>query len=193
MRPPRTSTSIGVRARVPKGILVINARGPWVEAIKRHDPGLRVRWSPEKKKWCVDAPARTLDPRWMDPPVRYVSTDGGKTIREVVLPLDSERHILWRDKRYAVLYSKTLDKRLYDAVVSSDAARVRGVFRHRLRERIHGDIIAKHARSKKRSAERAYSAHDYWRSLLRKNDDGGAGISTKGWRPKKENEVQIYA
>ena len=160
---------------------IIVARGPVVDALRRYDPGLRVRWSWEKGMWAVDAPLRRMDTEWMLPPVFYETTPSG--VVEHLLPELSDRYIDYHEHRYTICWSKSLDWRLYYAIAARDSYRkcggAAGEFVRNYKERAA-------ARERKRaslSGERSEQAYDYMRYLNRKMpwaDQVGGGISSNG-------------
>ncbi len=156
---------------------VICASGPVVEALRRHDHGLRVRWSFEKKKWAVEAPIRRGD--GLVPPVVYERVGQTDQWMECLMPELSDRYISFHDGRYIVCWSEILDWRLYHAVVLADTSRMRGgiVGEHRraMADRQEAGLKARRARAD----ERSYLAYDKFRFLNRKqpwNDPAPTGM-----------------
>ena len=162
---------------------IIEARGPMVEALRRYDPGLRARWSWEKKTWAVDAPLKRHDSGWMLPPVRYEATPQG--VIEHLMPELSDRYIEYHGRRYTVCWARHLDWRLYWAIVGRDSHRMQGgaagEFVKRWKEREQAQRI----KDAKLRSDRAEQAFDRLRFLNRTRpwaDPIGGGISTKGMR-----------
>lgn len=92
-----------------------------VDAIKRYDRGLDVRWSWERKKWCLEA--RMLRPDLMPKPVKWVF-DGGRQV-EKLLPLYSDRRICFERGTHIVCWFTTIDRPILDMLVESDVGRLR--------------------------------------------------------------------
>lgn len=166
---------------------ILLARGPAVEALRRYDPGLRVRWSHEKQKWAVDAPlikgGDTIEV--LPPPVRYERVGEGDQFVEHLLPEYSERKMQFKDQRYVVCYSKTTDWPLFSAVVQHDGHRHRkgmvGLFDDTLKQ----DEAAKSKQEQYERSERVYAAFDRYKHITRKmgaNAESGAGVSIKGMK-----------
>ena len=165
---------------------IIEARGPVVAALKRYDPGLRVRWSHERKQWAVDAPfAENTDPRFIPKPVRFEKIEDGEGEHWVarLMPEYSERSMQFRDKRYVVCWAKNLTREILGAVRRCDSHRpgmgnLVKLFDHEI-------VMAEESKKKSRIAatdERVYTAWDKFKFHLRKNPNAedGSGVSIKG-------------
>jgi hypothetical protein len=164
---------------------IIEASGPVVAALKRYDPGLRVRWSWEKRKWAVDAPfAESTDPRAIPKPVRFEQVDGTGHWVARLMPEYSERNIQFRDNRYVVCWAKRLTPALVSAIAKRDSHRVKkglvGLFDRDQAERID----EKKKATRRATDERVYSGWDRFKFDLRKNPNAedGTGVSTKGMK-----------
>ncbi len=163
---------------------IIEARGPVVEALRRYDSGLRVRWSHEKKQWAVDAPFNLPNPNVIPKPVKFYRIGSGDHWVETLLPEYSERNIQYKDRRYVVCWVKRLTPALVPAIARRDAQRNKkglvGVFDE--------DLAARTAQKKteeKQSREaRVYSGYDRFKFDLRKNPNAedGTGVSIKGMK-----------
>lgn len=161
------------------------ARGPWVDALRRYDPGLRVRWSWEKRKWCVDAPAKTMDSKLLVPPVWFERIGDSDSWVEHTLPMASDKYISYHSHRYIICWSPHVDRRLYEAIVKRDGHRMRGGFVGELNRNLHARNEAMFKEREKKSKELAYGAYDYYRFLNRKHPEmepETTGISMKGWK-----------
>lgn len=170
---------------------IIEARGPAVEALKRYDPGLRVRWSWQKQCWAVDAPYKFTDkdPRhFLLPPVRYERVgDKGDRFVERLLPELSDRMIEYRDRRYVVCHIRSgmLDRgeQLVAAIRSKDSHRDSGRMVGQLDRHLEAQRVAKQKRAEFARSERVYEGWDRFRHSLRRAGAGvedGAGVSIKG-------------
>lgn len=175
-----TSTGVPVAA-VGTRFLTTEMRGPVVEALQRYDPGLRVRWSPERKKWALDAPFLKADPNWIERPVVFEKGLDG-IWKERLLPENSERYILHRDKRYAVCYVDKVDERLLDVVTNRDTFkhknRAQGIFDEHRTEFKEAKVKDEAERKDKRVRE----GFDQLKHYLRKTPwaEDGTGVSLKG-------------
>lgn len=158
---------------------IIEARGPVVDALKRYDPGLRVRWSFEKKKWAVDAPLK--DRRDIAPPVFYERLPGNQYI-EHLLPEKSERYINYHSGRYPVCFAVKLNKALLPAIAQRDQVRMRGAFVGKYVEGLRQERDFKERGREKRADERAREGYELLKFIQRKNPGfaDGAGVSIKG-------------
>lgn len=154
-----------------------------VDALRRYDPGLRVRWSPEKKKWAVTAPFNAPNPNVIPKPVRFVRVGtAGDFYEEVLLPENSERNIQYRTRTYVICWATRLTPALIPAIAQRDS--------HRSKKGLVGlfdqEIAATDARKKKelraRTDERVYAGWDRFKFDLRKNPNAedGTGVSIKG-------------
>lgn len=161
---------------------IIAARGPVVEALARYDPGLRVRWSHEKRKWAVDAPLQRVDERWCPPPVRWRESSVNGVWVQDLLPEYCERHIQHHDRRYVICWAQSVTWRLFFAMAASDTQRHRrgavGMFDDNLRAVEN----ARRRRDKHARDERVYEGYDRLKSYLRRTPwaEDGAGVSIKG-------------
>ena len=159
---------------------IVEARGPVVEALKKHDPGLRVRWSWEWGKWVVDAPWLAFDTSFVPPPVRYEQTSAGWV--ETLEPERSERRILYADRRYVVCRCGRIDWPLYHAIVRRDGQRQKkglvGVFDAEFEK----EVKAQKRQEDARKDRRVYEGWDRFKFIHRKHPElaDGAGVSTKG-------------
>lgn len=163
---------------------IIEARGPVVDALKRHDPGLRVRWSHEKQAWAVDAPFKMQSNEWMVPPVFFERIANSDYYIEHILPEYSDRNISYKDGRYIVLWTRELDWRLYRKIVSLDSHKMNGGMVGQYRRNFHkGEADKKYAEGKRKD-ERVYAAWDQFKHFRRKNPwaEDGTGVSIKGMR-----------
>lgn len=158
---------------------IIEARGPVVNQLKRYDPGLRIRWSWEKKKWAVEAPVRRQDK--LVPPVFYEPVGEGEWI-EHILPELSERYITYQEKMYVICWTKNLDTRLVDAVVKRDSNRISGNYLASIDRKIIDYYGKKKVDEAKRTDERCREAWDLMKYYARKNPtaEDGTGVSIKG-------------
>ena len=111
---------------------IVLASGGIVEALKAYDPGIRVRMSHEKKKWCVEAPHKRPD--MMVPPVVFTTIPGTKTRVESLLPWLCDRAIAFRDRMQIILWTDILTWDVYKAVVQADTQKYRS--RNELFERV---------------------------------------------------------
>lgn len=157
------------------------ARGPVVAALKRYDPGLRVRWSPEKQRWAVDAPFKLAPLEWCVPPVRFVETSQGRR-RARLLPENSEAYIQYHSKRYVVCWVKRLDMRLVRAVIERDSHRHAGGLAQAFDRKDAENRTAQEQAAGKLKQERVYEAFDRVKYFARKNPNAedGTGVSVKG-------------
>lgn len=163
---------------------IIEARGPVVDALKRHDPGLRVRWSHEKREWAVDAPFKVPDNAWMVPPVFFERVGNTDNYIEHLLPEYSDRNISYQDRRYVIVWSKTVDWRLYRKIVNLDSHKMQGGMVGQYRRNFHRGEAEKKEEERKRKDERVYAAWDKFKYWQRKTPwaEDGAGVSIKGMK-----------
>lgn len=168
---------------------IIEARGPVIEALRRYDPGLRVRWSHEKKCWAVDAPFTHPNPNVIPKPIKFQRIGNGDYWIETLLPEYSERNIQYRDRRYVVCWAKRVTHRLLDAIVKRDGQRFKrgivGVF-----DKNQADTAAgKRKEATFAKGERVYAAWDRFKFDRRKLGAGaedGTGVSIKGMNMEAE-------
>jgi hypothetical protein len=141
------------------------AQGGIVEALKAYDRTLRVRWSFEKNKWCIETPH--LMPHKMVPPVVYETIPGTKQRVEHLLAEASDRYIWYRDKMAPVLFCSELTWDVYIEVVKSDQARYRS--RNELHQRIADIENAPHPDAKRQREDRVRGSRDRFNYEYRKN------------------------
>ncbi|MBU6430250.1 MAG: hypothetical protein KGR26_14640, partial [Cyanobacteria bacterium REEB65] len=89
-------------------------------ALRRYDPKLRVRWSMERRRFVIEARAKSRLGIFR-PVIRYKNDLG--IIVEERLPELSERSIHWRDCVYPVTELERLDKRAFDYIRCADIKR----------------------------------------------------------------------
>jgi hypothetical protein len=87
--------------------------------LKNIDPGLRIRWSYERRKWVLEHKSPTRDALFK--PVRIESLPDGQ-IREHRLPELSDRYIQYRDCYYPVAYLRKIDERIFEYLHNADMA-----------------------------------------------------------------------
>ncbi len=162
---------------------IIEACGPVVEALKRYDPGLRVRWSHEKKKWAVDAKFFLPNPNVLPKPVRFLEIGPDQWL-ETLLPEYSERNIQYRDHTYVVCWARKVDWPLLRAVASRDAQKFKKGLAGALDQEMASQAIAKEKTAKSVKDERVYAAWDRFKFDRRKNPNAedGTGTSIKGMK-----------
>lgn len=97
------------------------ASGGVVDALKRYDRNLNVRWSWEKKKWAVESP--TLRPDKVVPPVRFERIPGTTQYLEVMAPPYSEKRICFDRKTNVLFWIKKLTWDIVELVIESDVKR----------------------------------------------------------------------
>lgn len=86
--------------------------------IRRYDPDLRIRWSIQRGCWAID---RKVDSTAiLSKPVKWI-LQGGNQWTYRMLPENSEKFILFRDRYTNILYSHFLDRRLFKALFETDA------------------------------------------------------------------------
>ena len=101
---------------------LIRPQGYVVDALRRYDPNLDVRWSWEKRKWAIVV--RPLRPDMIPPPVKYVKAKEGKGgWEEVVLPEKSEAFISYRTETMPVGYFEKLSWAVLGDIVENDTWR----------------------------------------------------------------------
>lgn len=153
-----------------------------VAALKRYDSGLRVRWSPEKRCWAVDAPYSVPNPNVIPKPVKFYRIGNADHWVETLLPENSERNIQYRDKRYVVCWAKKITMALFNAIARRDSHRYGkgavGLFDAELAKQ----DAKKSADTKRRKDERIYAGWDRFKFDLRRNPNAedGTGVSIKG-------------
>lgn len=155
------------------------AHGPVVDALKRYDPGLRVRWSYEKNAWAVEAPLLSRED--MLPPVFYEQKPNGEYI-ERLLPELSERYISYRDGTYVLCWVKQLKTPLVGIIAQRDQAKMHGGGMGQMKRNIQADNEHKNRAAEKRQQERCYEAYDRFKSHARNKPwlEDGTGTSIKG-------------
>lgn len=160
---------------------VIEASGPWVKALKRYDPGLRVRWSYEKNKWAVDAPFKSDNPDWCTPPVAHEQLANGQWV-ERVLPFRSEKYIQYRSKRYVVCWTTHIDRRVFNAIVEKDTYRHKNLAVGRFDDALRRDKSERDRFEAREKDDRVREGFDRVKHELRHNHnlEDGTGVSIKG-------------
>lgn len=164
---------------------IIEARGPVVAALKRYDPGLRVRWSHERKRWAVDAPyAEQTAPAAIPAPVRFERIEDGSHWVARLLPEYSERNIQYRDRRYVVCWATRLTRDLVGAIARRDSHRVRRGLVGLLDEDMAVRDAEKAKTERRTTQDRVDAGYDRFKFNLRKdpNAEDGTGVSIKGYK-----------
>lgn len=163
---------------------IIEARGPVVEALKRYDPGLRVRWSHEKKKWAIDAPYNIPNPNEIAKPVKFYRVGEGDHWLETLLPEYSERNFEYKDKRYVVAWAKKVTWSLLQAIANHDTYRHRKGAVGMLNDELKARDTKKAKDFKSRRDDRVYEGWHQFKHNLRRNPnlEDGTGTSIKGMK-----------
>lgn len=98
------------------------ASGGIVDAIKRYDRNIRIRWSNERRKWCVEAKAKQVSN--LTPPVWYVPVPGVKgAYTEKLKPENSDHAIAWHDGYYPIMFVSEVTWDVYHALLAQDTHR----------------------------------------------------------------------
>ena len=95
---------------------LVRATGPVADALRRYDPGMDIRFSPERNRWAIVF--RTRRPDLIPKPVVWTETAAGPI--ESLAPENSEAYISWKTKTYPAGYVKRLGWPAYENIVRSD-------------------------------------------------------------------------
>src|ERR1035437_6761719 len=95
---------------------LIRATGAVADALRRYDPGMDIRFSPEKNRWAIVF--RTRRPDLIPKPVTWTETEAGPV--ESLAPENSEAYISYATKTYPAGYVKRLGWPAYENIVRSD-------------------------------------------------------------------------
>ena len=95
---------------------LVRATGAVADALRRYDPGMDIRFSPEKNRWAIVF--RTRRPDLIPKPVTWTETAAGPV--ESLAPENSEAYISWKTKTYPAGYVKKLGWPAYENIVRND-------------------------------------------------------------------------
>jgi hypothetical protein len=161
---------------------IIEARGPVVEALKRYDSGLRVRWSFEKQKWAIEARVMNGRRDKLLPPVTWERVAETDQWREKIMPELSERYISFHSGTYVIGWVKEITPSLLRMVRSKDQAQMAGGAKGQLYANLRATRDEREKVVVKRREETTYAGWDYMKFLGHNKPwlADGTGISTKG-------------
>lgn len=131
---------------------LIRATGAVVEALRRYDPDIDVRYSWERRRWAIAF--RTRRPDLIPPPVYSVPTEAGYV--ESLLPEKSEAYVSYKTKTYPVAYVSRLSWKTYEDVIKSDT-----VFRGSVRKRLQQLADAREIEARRQAKDRWKEARTY--------------------------------
>ena len=146
------------------------ARGGIVDALKRYDRGLRVRWSQELKKWCIEEKVKRKD--LLPPPVVYEPMPGVKgAFIAKKSPYGSERYIQHKTGYAPICYVDKLNWEVYDFIIKSDTNKYksREEFLRSSDEKFKKMKEEKNAPVKLKQEELTWNAYDKFKYLNRTN------------------------
>ena len=146
------------------------ARGGIVEALKRYDQGLRVRWSDEIKKWCVEEKVKRKD--LLPPPVLNKPIPGIKgAFIKTLSPEKSERYIQYHSGYSPICYVDKLNWGVYEFIVGSDTNRFKSKdeFLRNTDRQFKAMEEEKNAPIAAKQEELTYNAYDKFKYLTRTN------------------------
>ena len=95
---------------------LVRATGAVADALRRYDPGMDIRFSPEKNRWAIVF--RTRRPDLIPKPVVWKETEAGPV--ETLAPENSEAYISYKTKTYPAGYVKRLGWPAYENIVRND-------------------------------------------------------------------------
>jgi hypothetical protein len=100
-------------------VRLLRPQGYVVDALRRYDPNLDIRWSWEKRKWAIVV--RPLRPELIPAPIRYAKTSVGWV--EEKLPERSEAAISYRTETMPVGYFEKITWSVLGDIIENDTWR----------------------------------------------------------------------